>query len=94
MREIGEIKEAITFIENHDEYQQTELWNDLIEYCVQTNSISLSKLLDYIGICHLDGILFMSSIPNNLHISQLKQRLIHLLSQYNHKVSCRQLLIE
>eukprot|EP01035_Chromulina_nebulosa_P019588 gene19588-25491_t len=85
LREVKDIKEAVDFIERHDESNQSELWNDLVDFSLQNHNY-LSGLLDYIGICNLDPVSVVSSIASKVQIPQLRQKMFRIIRQYQYQV--------
>lgn len=85
LRQIGDITAAVDFIERHEDIHQPELWNDLVDYSLQ-NQAYLSELLDYLGVCNLDAVSVVSSIPSNATIPFLRQKFLRIIKQYNFQV--------
>jgi len=85
IEKIGDVKEAIKFIETHND---DELWEDLIEYSMK-NPKFVSGLLENIG-GHVDPIKLISKIPNGMQIIGLRDRLVKIISDYNLQMSLRE----
>ena len=85
LKEIGDMKQAVDFIESHVDSQQKELWNDLVDYSIK-NPNYLSGLLDYLGICNLDAVGVVSSVPNAVPIPDLRQKIIRIIRHYHFQV--------
>lgn len=79
------MREAVDFIERHEDSQQPELWNDLVDYSIKNPSY-LSGLLDYLGICNLNAANVVSSIPNSVSIPDLRQKIARIVRQYQFQV--------
>lgn len=86
LKEIGDMRQAVDFIEKHTEAQQPELWNDLMDYCIQ-NPKYLAGLLDYLGICNLDAVSVISSLPKGIQIPSLRIKMLRIIKQYQFQVS-------
>jgi vacuolar protein sorting-associated protein 41 len=77
---------AVDFIERHEDVQQAELWNDLVDYSIK-NPQYLSGLLEYLGICNLNAVSVVSSIPAGTKIPGLRQKILRVIRQYHFQVA-------
>lgn len=59
-----------------------QLWNDLIEYCLQNHGY-LIRLVDYLGICSLDPVVLLRRIPKDLKIPGLQKKIMLATSRLN-----------
>lgn len=76
---------AIQFIESHEDSQQSELWRDYLDYCIQNPSF-LSELLDCIGACKLDPVMAVNAIPLRMKIPSIRQKVLKILKQNHFQV--------
>lgn len=81
---IGDVTEAISFIE---EQNDSELWDDLIDYAM-TSPKFVSDLLEHIG-AYVDPLQLIKRIPATMEIEGLRDRLVKIISDYNLQSSLR-----
>jgi vacuolar protein sorting-associated protein 41 len=84
IEKIGEVREAISFIE---EQNDSELWEDLIEYAM-TSPKFVSDLLEHIG-AYIDPLQLIKRIPAGMEIQGLRDRLVKIISDFNLQSSLR-----
>eukprot|EP01111_Echinosteliopsis_oligospora_P016112 TRINITY_DN6578_c0_g1_i1.p1 TRINITY_DN6578_c0_g1~~TRINITY_DN6578_c0_g1_i1.p1 ORF type:complete len:893 (+),score=224.14 TRINITY_DN6578_c0_g1_i1:30-2708(+) len=77
-----------TAIEFAEEVKDDELWDDLIEKCLQKPAF-ISELLEHIG-AHVDPIELINKIPKGMEIIGLRDRLVKIISDYNLQMSLRE----
>ncbi|KAK8812321.1 hypothetical protein WA158_007555 [Blastocystis sp. Blastoise] len=83
--ELGDAEYALSFV---DEYREQNLWNDLVEMSYMKPefvSALLDKMSDYI-----DALVLIDKIPNKMIIPNLKEKVSHLLENYNLEVELRE----
>jgi hypothetical protein len=78
IEKIGDVKEAIDFIESQND---EDLWEDLIDYSMK-NPKFVSGLLEHIG-AYVDPIRLIKRIPEGMEIIGLRDRLVKIISDYN-----------
>ncbi len=94
LREIGDVKAAIEFVETND----PQLWGALTEYCLSDGKL-LGQVLDYAGISpNVSPATIISQIPPKLHLPRLRKRLLLLnnLSTFRQFVTdrCNEILAD
>ena len=91
MTELVDVEQAVSFCKEHDE---SELWDDLINYSMDKPSF-ISVLLNNIGT-HIDPRKLVEKIEPGLRIPGLKTSLIQIIRDYNLQValqeSCKRIL--
>lgn len=77
IEELHDVKQALAFME---EDKDNELWEEVIKYSL-TDSEFLMQLLDHVGAAqHVDILMLISRIPDNMEITGLKQKISTILS--------------
>ncbi len=84
-RELNDMESAISFCQEHDD---RELWNDLINYCLDKPE-AVTFLLKKIGT-YVDPRLIVQRIEPSLEIPGLKQALVKMMCDYNLQVSVQE----
>ena len=82
MTELVDVEQAVEFCKEHDE---SELWDDLINYSIDKPAF-ISVLLNNIGT-HIDPRKLVEKIEPGLKIPGLKSSLIQIIRDYNLQVS-------
>ena len=92
MSQLADIKQAITFCKEHDD---SELWDDLIAYCLD-QPVMVKELLLNIGT-HVDPRRLIRRIDDGLAIPGLRDALVKILHDYKVQVDlqdgCRRILV-
>ncbi|XP_056634578.1 vacuolar protein sorting-associated protein 41 homolog isoform X1 [Diorhabda sublineata] len=90
--ELKDMQHAISFCQEHDD---PDLWNELINKCVE-NPEFITFLLQSIG-SYVDPTMLILKIKKDTNIPGLKNSLVKMLSQYNLQVSvqegCKKILV-
>ncbi|KAK7067619.1 Vacuolar protein sorting-associated protein 41, partial [Halocaridina rubra] len=84
LQEEQDIQWAIRLCKEHDD---ADLWNRLIEYCLDKPDY-IRELLNNIGT-HIDPIMIIQRIPNNLEIPGLRDALVRILHDYHLQIQLR-----
>ncbi|XP_023235855.1 vacuolar protein sorting-associated protein 41 homolog isoform X2 [Centruroides sculpturatus] len=84
-QELKDIKKAVEFCKDHDD---KELWEDLIKYSLDKPQF-IKYLLENIGT-HVDPIMLIKEIENDLQIEGLQDSLVKILQDYHLQVSLRE----
>lgn len=84
-QELKDIKKAVEFCKDHDD---KELWEDLINYSLDKPNF-IKFLLENIGT-HVDPIMLIQGIKNDLQIEGLRDSLVKILQDYHLQVSLRE----
>ena len=59
-----------------------DLWEDLVKHGLG-NKDFLSNLLDYIGVCSINPVQFLTKIPENMPIPKLGQKILKIFIHHN-----------
>ncbi|KAJ8956298.1 hypothetical protein NQ318_015034 [Aromia moschata] len=90
--ELKDMQQAISFCQEHDD---PDLWNDLINHCVDKPEF-VTFLLQSIGT-YVDPTVLVLKIKKDMQIPGLKRSLVKMLNQYNLQVSvqegCKKILV-
>lgn len=84
-QDLEDINSAIKFCMEHND---KELWDDLIKYSVDKPEF-IQVLLQNIGT-HVDPIILIRKIPDDLKIPELRDNLVKILQDYNLQISLRE----
>ncbi|XP_018576522.1 vacuolar protein sorting-associated protein 41 homolog isoform X2 [Anoplophora glabripennis] len=92
INELKDMQHAISFCQEHDD---PDLWNDLIDHCVDKPEF-VTFLLQSIGT-YVDPTVLVLKIKKDMKIPGLKNSLVKMLNQYNLQVSvqegCKKILV-
>uniref|UniRef100_A0A8D8Q5T3 Vacuolar protein sorting-associated protein 41 homolog n=1 Tax=Cacopsylla melanoneura TaxID=428564 RepID=A0A8D8Q5T3_9HEMI len=92
MSELKDIQQAITFCQEHDD---TDLWQDLINYALAKPEY-ITYLLQRIGM-FVDPRILVERIQDRMEIAGLKYSLVKMMRDYNLQVSvqegCKKILV-
>ncbi|CAH0548772.1 unnamed protein product [Brassicogethes aeneus] len=92
INQLKDMQHAISFCQEHDD---PDLWNDLINHCVDKPEF-ITFLLKSIGT-YVDPTVLVEKIKNDMKIPGLKNSLVTMLNQYNLQVSvqdgCKKILV-
>ncbi|KAF0294963.1 Vacuolar protein sorting-associated protein 41 [Amphibalanus amphitrite] len=92
MNQLADIKQAIAFCKEHDD---SDLWDDLINYCLD-QPVMVKELLLNIGT-HVDPRRLIRRIEDGLAIPGLRDALVQILHDYKVQVDlqdgCRRILV-
>ncbi|KAJ8916506.1 hypothetical protein NQ315_000148 [Exocentrus adspersus] len=92
INELKDMQHAISFCQEHDD---RDLWNDLIDHCVDKPDF-VTFLLQSIGT-YVDPTVLILKIKKGMEIPGLKNSLVKMLNQYNLQVSvqegCKKILV-
>jgi glucose/arabinose dehydrogenase len=85
LKEIGDVREAVAFVEEHQAVNSS-LARDLIDYSVKHPDF-LADLLNYVGISSLNPKDVVLNVPKRHSIPNLRQKLLRIIDQYKFQVS-------
>ncbi|CAG9772738.1 unnamed protein product [Ceutorhynchus assimilis] len=92
INELKDIQYAISFCHEHDD---TDLWEDLINHCINKPEF-ITFLLQSIG-SYIDPTTLILKMKDDMEIPGLKNSLVKMLNQYNLQVSvqegCKKILV-
>ncbi|KAJ8982241.1 hypothetical protein NQ317_013543 [Molorchus minor] len=92
IKELKDMLQAISFCQEHDD---PDLWNDLIDHCIDKPEF-VKFLLQSIGT-YVDPTVLVHKIKKDMEIPGLKNSLVKMLNQYNLQVSvqdgCKKILV-
>ncbi|XP_060554893.1 vacuolar protein sorting-associated protein 41 homolog isoform X2 [Ruditapes philippinarum] len=83
--ELHDVDQAIEFCKEHND---TELWEDLIQYSLDKPNF-ITGLLNNIGT-HVDPIILIRRIQTGMEIPELRDSLVKILQDYNLQISLRE----